>query len=141
MANKSPNSSGKTVSSYAVGYKRPPLNTRFKKGQSGNPGGRRKRKASTLDDMIAEELHSKVPFQENGVRKKSTKLRLMIKHAINQGVTGDFRTLAVLLKFDDRLKSIASRPKKSLYESLTSLENLSATELSDLYRRAVTEIE
>ena len=27
---------------YAVGYKKPPLHTRFKKGQSGNPRGRPK---------------------------------------------------------------------------------------------------
>src|ERR1700730_14160510 len=34
---------------YDVGYKRPPVATRFKKGQSGNPGGKPKKKSQELD--------------------------------------------------------------------------------------------
>ena len=35
-------------SDYKVGPGRPPLHTRFRKGQSGNPGGRSKKKLSAL---------------------------------------------------------------------------------------------
>ena len=31
-----------------VGYKRPPQHTRFKKGQSGNPSGKKKSKAAEV---------------------------------------------------------------------------------------------
>ena len=34
----------------AVGYKKPPKHSRFKKGQSGNPSGRRKGRSSTVND-------------------------------------------------------------------------------------------
>jgi hypothetical protein len=33
---------------YKVGPGRPPLHTRFRKGQSGNPGGRRQKKLHAL---------------------------------------------------------------------------------------------
>jgi hypothetical protein len=34
---------------YEVGYKRPPVATRFKKGQSGNPSGKPKKISQELD--------------------------------------------------------------------------------------------
>ena len=40
---------------YAVGYGRPPLASRFQKGQSGNPGGRR-RGAKSLAALLGEAL-------------------------------------------------------------------------------------
>jgi hypothetical protein len=36
-------------SDYEVGYKRPPIATRFKKGQSGNPSGKPKKISQELD--------------------------------------------------------------------------------------------
>ena len=45
--------------SYKVGYKRPPLETRFKKGKSGNPRGR-PRKDLSLDALLRKELLSTV---------------------------------------------------------------------------------
>ena len=41
-------------SDFPIGYKKPPLETRFKPGQSGNPSGRPKKKAITLAEAIDE---------------------------------------------------------------------------------------
>jgi hypothetical protein len=41
--------SNENQNEYEVGYKKPPVSTRFKKGKSGNPGGKRKEVAEDLD--------------------------------------------------------------------------------------------
>ena len=46
---------------YAVGYGKPPLETRFPKGQSGNPGGR-PRGTKTLAVLLAEALSRRSGF-------------------------------------------------------------------------------
>jgi hypothetical protein len=55
-----------------VGYKRPPRETQFKKGQSGNPSGRRKA-APTFATDLAEELRESITLHEKGREKKITK--------------------------------------------------------------------
>jgi hypothetical protein len=46
---------------YAVGYGQPPVETRFQKGQSGNPGGRR-RGTRTLAALLGEALSRRSGF-------------------------------------------------------------------------------
>src|SRR5208337_568384 len=57
-----------------VGYGRPPIRTRFRPGQSGNPRGR-PRGARNLATEIAAALAEKVAVTENGRRRHITKLR------------------------------------------------------------------
>jgi hypothetical protein len=42
---------GDEQGTYEVGYKKPPVETRFKKGKSGNPSGKRKKTAPDLDNF------------------------------------------------------------------------------------------
>ena len=50
---------------YEVGYGKPPVHTRFPKGQSGNPSGRPKRKATERAKEIAlQEAYRLVPVRE-----------------------------------------------------------------------------
>ena len=59
---------------YDVGYKKPPTNTRFKKGQSGNPKGRprgaRNKKPQLneerLKSIVLEEAYRAIPVQDRG---------------------------------------------------------------------------
>ena len=46
-------------SDYKVGYKKPPLHTRFKKGQSGNPSGRPKG-SKNFSTLLAEAQATKM---------------------------------------------------------------------------------
>ena len=50
-------------SDYKVGPGRPPLHTRFKKGQSGNPGGR---SAKSLPALLADALNETVVVTSTG---------------------------------------------------------------------------
>jgi Family of unknown function (DUF5681) len=52
---------------YAVGYGKPPLHTRFRKGQSGNPGGRPRRIATERAKALAlREAYRTVTVKEDG---------------------------------------------------------------------------
>jgi len=44
---------------YEVGYKKPPENTRFRRGQSGNPRGR-PRGSKSWKTLVEEELNKKI---------------------------------------------------------------------------------
>jgi Family of unknown function (DUF5681) len=55
---------------YAANYRKPPVHTRFKKGQSGNPRGRPAKKLAAL---LAAALNEKVTVTENGKRRQVTK--------------------------------------------------------------------
>ena len=74
--------------SYSIGYKKPPLGTRFLPGRSGNPKGRPKG-AKGFDNEVKEELAQKVTVVEGGRRRKITKQSAMIKALINKAMKGD----------------------------------------------------
>jgi hypothetical protein len=113
----------------AVGYMRPPVHTRFKKGQSGNPRGRR-REPVTVAAMAAEELLSTVFITENGERLKINKLRLLFKQAVNRAITGNFQSLALAIKILDpleRLNNVSTKSDPNPYDN-TDITKLSLDE-------------
>jgi Family of unknown function (DUF5681) len=64
-----------TAGDYKVGPSKPPLGSRFKKGQSGNPGGRR---ATTAPAVLVRTLHEEVVVAARGRREKTTKREVVI---------------------------------------------------------------
>jgi Family of unknown function (DUF5681) len=74
-----------------VGYKRPPIETRWKKGQSGNPSGKRKKDAS-FAKAVMDALSEKVTLVgKDGKRRKCTKFELSIIQLVNKAAAGDLR--------------------------------------------------
>src|SRR5271156_3934563 len=78
-----------------VGYGKPPERTRFKTGRSGNPKGRPK---GTLNmaTVLARTLRAKVVVNENGKRRKITKLEAAIQQLTNKAASGDLKALQLL---------------------------------------------
>ena len=81
---------------YEVGYGKPPRETRFAKGQSGNPRGRPPG-AKNLKTLLSEALNEMVVVTENGGRRKVTKRRAIITQLVNRSATADFRAIKILL--------------------------------------------
>src|SRR5437764_6870725 len=81
---------GKPLENYSVGYGKPPVGSRFKKGQSGNPTGRPK---GTLNFSTAllKALSEKISVTENGRPKRISKLDAMLKQIINKAVNGNLQ--------------------------------------------------
>lgn len=87
----------KAKPSYATGYKKPPRQTQFKKGQSGNPSGRPKGKrnfATVMNDV----LHQPVTITENGRQRQVPKFEAAIMQLSNKAASGDMNAMRLLIR-------------------------------------------
>ena len=98
---------------YEVGYGKPPRNTQFKKGQSGNPRGRPSR-SKNLATLVSVALNEPVIVVENGGRRKITKREAIIKQLVNRSTKADWRAIKILL---DIVREIESRVEPETAES------------------------
>ena len=80
----------KDAAPYKVGYKRPPLNTRFQPGVSANPKGRPKGRRNLKHDL-QEELSERLTVREGDRQIKITKQRALVKSTIARAIKGDVR--------------------------------------------------
>lgn len=80
-----------------VGYRRPPLHSRFAKGVSGNPAGRPKG-SRNVSTVIAAALAERVTINENGRRRSITKLEAAAKQLANKAATGDQKAAKLILE-------------------------------------------
>src|ERR1700736_6924379 len=79
---------------FKVGPGRPPLHTRFKKGQSGNPGGRSKKQLSAL---LADALNEPVLVMIDGERRKITKREAVVHQLVDKSTSADLRATKIML--------------------------------------------
>jgi hypothetical protein len=81
---------------YEVGYGKPPEETKFKSGKSGNPKGRPKGSKNTYN-LMNDILNQKLEVIENGKKIKMSKKAAMLTQLINKAVKGDTKAISVLL--------------------------------------------
>src|SRR3954451_13737097 len=82
--------------SYEVGYGKPPKDTRFKKGSSGNPKGR-PRKALDFHLELLREFGSSITINENGRRRRISKYEAVIKQLAIKAMSGNLSAIRILL--------------------------------------------
>jgi hypothetical protein len=84
------------VKDYEVGKGKPPKHSQFKKGQSGNPGGR-PRKSRNMTSIVEDELSQKVKISENGRTRLLTKRQLVVKRLVADSIAGKPRSTILLI--------------------------------------------
>jgi hypothetical protein len=94
----------------AVGYRRPPARTRFKKGQSGNRKGRPtgSRNFSTLFDEV---LGKTISVRDGGRWRHISKAEALAKVALHGAIKGDARAINVFLLLAEKAGMLSPPPE------------------------------
>lgn len=84
-----------------VGYRRPPKSGQFKKGVSGNPGGR-PRGSRNMRSVFRDVMRQKISVTENGKTRRIPALEVMLRRLANEAMRSDPRALRLILPMIER---------------------------------------
>ena len=91
-------------SDFIVGYGKPPAETRFKPGQSGNRKGRPKG-VKNFSTLMEKELERKVMIKEGERRRRVSKREAMVKQLTNKAASGDHKSIQVVFDYDQKIEA------------------------------------
>jgi Family of unknown function (DUF5681) len=93
-----------------VGYGKPPVHTRFRKGKSGNPTGKRKhREAERAEALIRQELYRSLTVREGDAVTKMTALQAVIRSLIACAAKGNVPAQRILVKVAQDIEDARAR--------------------------------
>lgn len=98
---------------YEIGRGKPPRSSRFKPGQSGNPGGRKKGSLN-LSTMLRAVLESDIDVTESGRRRTVAVLEAIILRQVQDALRGQPRAIDSLL---DRYERHCGRDDEPVEEN------------------------
>jgi Family of unknown function (DUF5681) len=115
----------------AVGYGKPPVHTRFKPGQSGNPKGRRKgqRNVHTVFDEV---LSQRITIREGNRTRSVSKLDAVIVTMVNAALRGDAKAQTALIAMMRSLGMTGEPPPATNPEPFTADDQ---SLIADYFRR------
>src|SRR3954462_4230010 len=97
--------------SYAVGFCKPPVHSRFKPGQSGNPSGRVKG-SKNLKTLFHQILNEQIPLMDGSQAKNVTKGEAVMRRLVIGALKGDSRSLMTLMRIAEQTGEFADDGKK-----------------------------
>jgi hypothetical protein len=108
-----------------IGYGRPPKATRWKKGQSGNPGRRAPAHSESAVEMIDESLSRPIEIIENGASRQAPTLEMILLQLWLKGLSGSRKAQKVLQKYEQLAKQDVERKVEIVFvdhDSATDFE-------------------
>lgn len=97
-----------------IGFKKPPEETRFQKGKSGNPKGRPKGSAD-LRKVFMKEINSLIRVTEGGKSKRLSKLEAFTKRLTNDALGGNMKAAQLFVRL---MSIIGNVPEAEVSEAL-----------------------
>lgn len=95
---------------HQIGYKRPPVHTRFPEGHSGNRRGR-PRGSKNWKTSFLEALATKVTLNENGRRRRLSKQEAMFAQLANRAAQGDPKATQSVLRLQAEIERTSAAEK------------------------------
>jgi Family of unknown function (DUF5681) len=90
---------GKRGAEYSIGFGRPPTETRFRPGRSGNPKGRPKG-TRNIASMAREALERKISVTAGAHRRIMTVREAAYRRLAEKAISGDIKALVCLLSLE-----------------------------------------
>lgn len=81
---------------YEVGYKKPPRDSQFQPGQSGNPRGRPKA-AKDLNTLVRETMEAKITVRTASGETKMSRIEAVLHKTFELAMKGDHRALKLVI--------------------------------------------
>ena len=91
---------------HPVGYAHPPIHSRFKKGQSGNPEGRPKRKIAGKTN-ITELLNEPIKVRADGKSRHMSPFEASLRQLVAKALKKDLRAILKFVKLCEQYNVIA----------------------------------
>jgi hypothetical protein len=85
-----------------VGYCSPPVHSRFKPGQSGNPSGRA-RASQNLKTLFNKVLDEEISLRDGADVKRITKAEAIVRGVVVGALKGDSRNTAILFRLAEQV--------------------------------------
>jgi len=101
-----------TKTTYEVGYCKPPRHAQWKKGQSGNPGGRA-RKPPNLGALVSALLAKRVVVRNGKTTARMTRLEHLLHRLLEKAIAGDPRLMKIAL---DEVRKAEARTADDAFE-------------------------
>ena len=86
---------------HPVGFAKPPRETQFKKGRSGNPKGR-PAGSRNMRTIVADELAQPIIVTEGGRQRKMPTAQVVIRQCVQKALKGDLRAIIALAEMARR---------------------------------------
>ena len=86
---------------YEVGYRRPPVHSRFQPGTSGNPKGRPKG-SPNLQTLVNKILNEQVSLREGQEVRKVSKAEAVLRGLVIAALKGDQRSVVTLFRIAEQ---------------------------------------
>jgi len=80
---------------YDTGYGKPPKSGQFKKGQSGNPSG--KKRPPKVEDVLKKALSQTVSVNVGGKKQKLPMLEVIIEALVRKAASGDLQAIKTVV--------------------------------------------
>jgi hypothetical protein len=127
---------------YAVGYGKPPVHTRFRKGQSGNPtGGRRTSVGERAKALVMQEGYRKVTVREGDMVTKMPALKAVLRGLVARAVKGSVAAQREILRSIQAIEAEALSARNNERYLNDRLEDLTGEQLDERINQTLKQID